>query len=53
MKLEQHTRNALMLEELIKSSPLYVLKIYLNFTEQYSFKVDRDNIGFTSMTSHI
>ena len=27
-------------------------KIYLNFTEQYSFKVDRDNIGFASMTSH-
>ena len=27
-------------------------KIYLNFTEEYSFKVDKDNIGFTSMTSH-
>ena len=27
-------------------------KIYFNFTEQYSFKVDRDNIGFVSMTSH-
>ena len=25
-------------------------KIYLNFTEQYSFKVDRDNIGFASVT---
>ena len=25
-------------------------KIYLNFTEQYSFKVDRDNIGFASLT---
>ena len=27
-------------------------KIYLNFTEQYSFKVDRDNNGFASMTLH-
>ena len=26
-------------------------KIYLNSTEQYSFKIDRDNIGFVSMTS--
>ena len=27
-------------------------KIYLNFMEQYSFKVDRNNIGFELMTSH-
>ena len=27
-------------------------KIHLNFTEQYSFKVDSDDIGFESMTSH-
>ena len=27
-------------------------KIYFNFTEQYSFKVNRDNIRFVSMTSH-
>ena len=27
-------------------------KICLNFMEQYSFKVDRDNTGFVSMTSH-
>ena len=33
------------------SQPHYLIcKIYLNFTEQYSFKVDRDNIGFASVT---